>query len=216
MAQRPYQPNYKPTLTPPEQRRTLIQDISWGRADAALCNREVERVAKNIANALANSDTPAVVKAHIAAYLYGHFTWDMTTDPQTARLLYPIACRKISRTPFIPNDEYIEALTGNDRKCAVEAAKKSKVELFASMPAEQAFALARDIAGVESEGGSFEDRAPRLAALVYSIAQEPSGFWRNRLALEAMHAVFFETMWFSDEYERFVKRAIKTYAVGKG
>ena len=198
-----YQKHYEPSLLS-ETEQIRVQNLT----DAKLANAEVERVARNIATAMANPQTPNIVRAFIKAYLDDLFSLDITETSEAILCLYPIACRKISRIPFVPQKAYIEALTGNDRKKAIAATKHKVRDLkpHVSITTERVAALT-DILLDEYEE---ETRVIALIALIAGIGLETSPFERKNFVREVCHRAYSYTLRHSDEELAFIERAIKT------
>lgn len=209
MPDKNYQPNYKPSPFSSESLEGLHKSITRGGGDLRMAMSELERVAGNIAAALENEETPEIVRNQIKSYVHDLVSFDFTDYRETVIPLYVFACRKISQIPFIPQCDYIEALTGNNKSKAVKEAKESKPLPFQSITVQKAQRLVKAIL-LDNEGGvSDEERPFVLAALVYAVGNEPHPFHRDRLVNRVLHQTFFETLYFSDEFEGFEEKAIK-------
>jgi hypothetical protein len=123
--------DYRPCRLSPGELEKLRFEICQGRGDAMLANKEVERVAHNIAVALSDDAKPLEVREAVREYAADllrrlEVEADFVKDPELAYALFPVACRRISRIPFIPDRPYIEALTGKDREAAILAARSGR------------------------------------------------------------------------------------------
>jgi hypothetical protein len=199
-----YQKQYEPpTLTEDEQERVRLL------RDAKLCNAEVERVARNIAAAIANPQTPKTVREYIRAYLDDHFFYDFTEMPEAILCLFPIVCRKISQIPFVPHREHLEALTGNDRKRAIAATKEDHdYKPHKSITPERVAELTDAL--MELDQDDTEEKAAALVALIDGIGLEVAPSLRKLLVSEACHRAYSHTVRYSDEEFAFIDRAINT------
>lgn len=199
-----YQSRYEPppALTTDEQER--VDHLR----DSKLCNAEVERVARNIAVAIANPETPNKVRKHIKAYLDGHFFYDWTEMPQAILCLFPIVCRKLSQIPFVPQHSHIEALTGNDRKRAIEATKEEHdYKPHKSITRERVAELVDAL--MEYDQQDDEVKAAALIALIDGIGCEVNPSERKHLVSEACHRAYSNAARYSDAQLAFIDKAIK-------
>lgn len=110
--------------------------IIRGRGDAAIANSEAERVAHNVAAALSDPARQPAVRAAVRSYTSAHLRLlcveaDFKSDPELAYALLPVAWRRISRVPFIPDRAYIEALTGDDSRLAELALSTEAAKMYA-------------------------------------------------------------------------------------
>jgi hypothetical protein len=123
--------DYLPCRLSQSELEKLHSEIIQGHGNAVLANKEVERVAHNIAVALGDGAKPLEVREAVREYavdLLRHLDVeaDFVRDPEFVYALLPVACRRISRIPFIPDRSYIEALTGKDREAAMLAARSGR------------------------------------------------------------------------------------------
>jgi hypothetical protein len=209
-----YQPDYEPSQITGEDRGALHAGIVRGLGDEKIANLEVNRVARNIARALDNPNVPAVVRAHIKAYLSKLFYWDMTGDPKSALALYPIACRRISQVPFVPLQDFIEALTGQDRAAAIKAARMKRFDDWHEQPFESVTGehMARLVKKVlTSDRDETNDGVQALVALMYCLASERSSHHRWVIADDAMREVFGSSDASFYPRRSFIAQAIKLY-----
>jgi hypothetical protein len=100
-------------------------------------------------------------------------------------------------------------LAGNNKSKAVKEAKESSPLPFQSITVQKAQRLVKAILSDGEGGVTVEERPFVLAALVYAVGNEPHPFHRDRLVNRVLHQTFFETLYFSDEFEGFEEKAIK-------
>jgi hypothetical protein len=123
--------DYWPCHLSPGELEKLHSEIIQGRGNAVLANKEVERVAHNIAVALSDDAKPPEVREAVHEYAADllrrlEVEADFVREPELTYALFPVACRRISRIPFIPDRAYIEALTGKDREVAMLAVRAGR------------------------------------------------------------------------------------------
>lgn len=199
-----YQPQYKPCLLTDEERARVRQGSF---ANAHLNHQEVNRVAHNIAAAIANPETPEIVRAHIRAYLDDHLYRDWTQDPEMILSLYPIICRRISKIPFVPKGEYIETLTGNNKQAAIEMTKEDW-DIAPHKPITEKIVASLTSALFEIESGNDDEIACIIIGLIVDIGYEMQPAARKRLVDEACHVAYANTVRYSKEEFAFIDRAI--------
>lgn len=123
--------DYRPCPLSPGELDNLRLEICQGRGSAVLANKEVERVAHNIAVALGDGSKPPEVREAIRAYVAEvlerlEIEADFDNDLELVYELFPVACRRISRIPFVPDRAYVEALTGKDGEAAILAVRAGR------------------------------------------------------------------------------------------
>lgn len=208
MKNKPYQPNYKPSMYSASEQEDLRMAIGRGGGNFETAINEVKRVAKNIVAALENEETPDAVKEHIKHYVRDLVRFDFMEYSQILIASYVIACRRISQIPFVPDKNYIEALTGDDKENAIQTAKqKEKNEdfvLFKSISEADAKKLAENI--ILSKDVK-TDIPLTLAALVYAVGNEPHPIDRADMVNSVLAYCFLETMYYGKEHFAFVRKA---------
>ncbi len=204
-----YQHQYEPpNLT--ESEKLHVKNLT----DAKVCNAEVERVARNIASAMVNPQTPKKVRKFIRAYLDDLFRLDTTQTPEAELCLYPIVCRKISQIPFVPDKEWIEALTANDRKRAIQATKEETDRRPHKSVSVELVSQLTD-ALFELDANHDEEKAVALIALIVGVGNEPNPSDRRRLVDTVSHRAYCHAIRYSDAEETFTRKAIKTSRKGR-
>ena len=202
-ATEPYQPDYEPSTLTSEQRERINQ-----RGDLLAANSELDRVARNIARAVANPHTPEIVRLHLQAYLTHHFCFDLTKKPEAITALYPVACRRIGETPFIPDRELVEALTGNDRDRAI-----AEAEADPYFPPHRQMSVERVAEKVELVMAEINDEAidevvGELIRLIRAIGLESDPEHRKRLVKAACRAAYGQSDEHRQREQEFIEQAM--------
>lgn len=199
MPDKNYQPNYKPSPYSEED----VKNLLWKSTYKQQAIDEVKRVALNMWNALENPETPEIVKKRIKAYFYYHLNFELTKHKSALVTIYSIGCLKTSEIPFVPFQEYIEALTGDDKEKAIVATEENTdIATLDTIDADQAEKITKDILS------DVENMPFALASLVVGIGNETHPVRKSKIVDAITYQCFFETLYHNDEYSAFINKAM--------
>jgi hypothetical protein len=202
---------YQAGRIPPPPLTSVQQRNLANGSDVDLCNAEVERVARNIAIAIANPETPEIVRLQIKEYLDLQFARiDPTENPGAILALFPLACQRKDKGPSVYETPYIDALTGNHKAEAIKAAEGYRFEPHIPIPTDSVFKLINMLLRGEFEGDDYE-MAKALIALIDGIAYVTKPRERYDLAEEIFHRAYAYVVRHSDEETEFIDKALDEY-----